>query len=304
MKKTIPSLTVIIHTKNDAQNIRDCIQSLPPFTTEVLVVDMQSTDDTVKIAQKLGAKILKVQDFGVAEPTRNQGIAAANSTWILVVDSDERIPSSLYPIIKNIITSGEYDAVLIPRKNLMLGKWIKHSMRWPDYQKRLFKKGSVQWSDVIHAPPTHSGKLLQLPAIEKNAFVHHHSSDLHRLLEKTILQASQERYYDGLPSIHASDVYKRLTQEFPWREFEHEGYKDGLHGFVTNKFMEIYRILEFCFYWERERYRNMFTQQEMVDTWDTTKRIQALETELTIIKSSKIYKIWAVLQQLKRKIRI
>ncbi len=304
MKSTLPTLSVIIHTKNDEHNIKECILSLPPFTTEIVVVDMQSSDNTVQIAKKLGAKILMVQDFGVAEPTRNQGIDAATSTWVLVVDSDERVPVSLHNTIKKILISGTYDAVLIPRKNLMLGKWIKHSMRWPDYQKRLFKKGSVQWSDVIHAPPTHTGELLQLPALEKNAFVDHHSQNLHRLLEKTILQASQERYYDSLSSLHAHDVYNRLTQEFPWREFEHEGYKDGLHGFVTNKFMEIYRTLEFCFFWERTGYKNLFSQQEIIKTWDTTKRIQELETELTIIKSSKIYKFWTAVQQLKKNIHL
>jgi glycosyltransferase involved in cell wall biosynthesis len=299
MTKKLPTLSVIIHTKDDERNIKDCIQSCPPFTTEFIAADMESSDQTVAIARKLGATILPVKAYGVAEPMRNTAIAAATSEWILVVDSDERLTPALHKIIREIISSNNYDVVAFPRKNIMLGKWIKHGLRWPDYQKRLFRKGFVKWSSVIHAPPVHSGRFHQLPATEKNAFVHFHTRDLNQLLEKTVLQASLERFYDKQKPLSLEAVYHRTMNEFPWRYFEHEGYKDGMHGFITNKYMEIYRFLEFANYWERSGKKELFPSDKIAHLWNREAYLKSLETELTILKSSKIFKIWQAYSRFK-----
>ncbi|HSW90174.1 MAG TPA: hypothetical protein VLH19_04865 [Patescibacteria group bacterium] len=181
----------------------------------------------------------------------------------------------------------------------MLGKWVQHGLRWPDYQKRLFKKGFVHWSSTIHETPIHSGRFVELPATEKFAIVHHHTTDIDQLLHKTIQQAAKERFYNAQKNVSALDIYHRTEQEFPWREFEHEGIKDGMHGFITNKFMQVYRFLEFAYFWERTGMKEILGKSDIETLWNKDERIKELENELTILKSSKFYKAYQLILRMK-----
>lgn len=261
------SLTVIIHTKNEEKNISECLQCCIPIADEVIVVDMQSTDRTVEIARALGAKILKVEDVGYVEPARTAAIAKSNGAWILIVDADERIPKKLQKKILTLIRQDKYDVFQFPFQNMLLGKWIKHSMRWPDYHARLFKKGFVTWSSAVHGGHTLTGNVCTLEATQENAFVHWNVTSVAQYLEKIDRYTSVERYYDELPQVTPAIVAQRVQGEFFWREYEHSGIEDGMHGFITNKLMEYYRFVEFAKYWERSGSPELFSPSEIRTYW-------------------------------------
>jgi FkbM family methyltransferase len=293
------SISVVIHTKNESKNIAACIESVHGLANEIIVADMKSGDDTVSIAKKMGATILSVPDYGFADPARNTALKKATKDWILVLDADERITPALSKTIQTILREDDYDVVSFPRKNIMLGKWIEHGLRWPDYQTRLFRNGFAHWTETIHVAPQFTGRRYTLPATEKNAILHHHSDTIQYLMDKTYLQASLERYYDQQKRVDLAQIHHRMEMEFPWRFFEHEGYKDGLHGLVVNKFMQVYRFLELALYWERTGYKDVGSVQELQELWDTEAQLKSVRDELKIIKDSKFFVFWKLYSRIK-----
>lgn len=286
-------LSFIIHTKNEENNISDCIDSVKEIVNEILVIDMKSSDRTTEIAKSKGAKIIKVKDMGFADPARNFGISKANHEWVLYLDADERLPKTLQKIILQIIDKDKFDLVRFPRKNIILKKWIKHGMWWPDYHLRLFKKGFLFYPGNMHAQPKYHGRLLILPQKVENAIIHHHRSSIREFLSMidhySSLDKSFVREVVKKKKINSDDVINFINKEFDWRYFEHKGYLDGMHGFVINMFMNFYRFLEFAKYWEKKGFEEFFSYNQLRESLSKHSQESA---ELNIIKSSKFYKLW------------
>jgi glycosyltransferase involved in cell wall biosynthesis len=302
-KKSKITLSVVIHTKNEEKMLADCLKSVLDIADEIIVADMNSTDDTKKIAKKFGARIINVPEFGFADPARNISLSKVTKDWVLVIDADERLTSALRKGILSLIKKGEYDGARFPIKNIMLGKWIQYGMRWPDYQNRLFRKGYAKWTDKIHEKAVYKGKIYEFPSKEKFGFIHYNCDSIEYLMEKTYRYASKEKYYDNQKNLNIESIYKRMEGDFPWRFFEHQGYKDGTHGLIVNKFMEVYRFLEFALYWERSGKPEIATTQELKELWDTEGKLIETMKELNRIKDSKFYIFYKLYEKVKKTVR-
>jgi len=167
----VGKISVVINTLNEEKNLSRALTSIKNFADEIVVVDMKSDDKTQDIARKSGAKVYEHQRMGYVEPARNYAIGKASKDWILVLDADEEVPPSLEKELKKIAENADADYYRIPRKNIIFGKWVKHSRWWPDYNIRFFKKGSVSWNEIIHSVPSTTGKGLDLEPKEENALV-------------------------------------------------------------------------------------------------------------------------------------
>jgi len=315
MEKSKARISVVIFTKNEEINIRECILSIKSFAAEVIVIDMQSRDKTVEIARSLGAKIFKVEDHKWVEPVRNFGLSKASHDWLLVLDADERVPETLAKKLLEIVSNQSYEVVKIPRKTIFFKKWIQHTAWWPDYHIRFFKKGYVEWVVKIHPEIKVKGRVLELDAKEEFALVHENARNIKTWLEKIDHHTDYEDYFLNLKKIKPEDVLNRYNHEFYWRYFEHKGYLDGLHGFILSKFMEFYRFLEFAKAWEKKGYKDLVDPDELKKTIenelgyknDRVKRLQkendSLLRQLEDIKSSRTFKLWSKYLSLKEKIK-
>src|SRR4030042_3360237 len=177
-------ISVVINTLNEEKNLPRAIASVKGFAEEIVVCDMHSDDKTAEIAERLGANVYEHEKAGYVEPARNFAIEKARGKWILVLDADEEVPNSLAGKIKNIVSEPDADYFRIPRKNIIFGKWIKHSRWWPDYNIRFFKKGNVTWNEVIHSVPLTKGKGTDLDASEDAAIVHHHYETIEQYIDR------------------------------------------------------------------------------------------------------------------------
>lgn len=287
-------ISLIINTKDEASNIRECIASARGLVDEVVVVDMNSKDDTVDIARKLGARTFEVEDYGYVEPVRNFAISKAIYKWVLLLDADERIGKSLSGKILKIVAENKYDVVRIPRKNILLGKWIRHSGWWPDMVAKLFKKSFVFWPKKIHAEPKCSGRVLTLTPTESNSILHKNCTTVAEFVDKINKYTSFEKGFHINKEFEAVDMLDYYENEFDNRYFNEKGYLDGLHGFFLSKLMEFYRFLEMAKYWERKGYKDVFkfgdSRKFVEKHLENAGRIRELE----IIKGSKFYKLWQV----------
>jgi len=140
-------ITVTIITLNEEYNIKNCIESVVKICDEVIVVDSKSTDDTVKIAKSMGAKVY-VQKYQGDGPQKQFGVQYAKNNWILSIDADERLDQDMVAEIQNIdLIKNEYDAYSFARKNFVGKKWIKAAGFYPDNVIRLYNKKTCQYSD-------------------------------------------------------------------------------------------------------------------------------------------------------------
>ncbi len=152
LKPTLPLLSVVVITRNEAANIAACLASVA-FADEVIVLDSGSRDGTVEIAMSCGAKVVNTADWPGFGPQKNRALDLATAHWVLSLDADERVSSTLAAQIKGAIAnnSDAPDAYNIPRLTQFCGQWIRHCGWTPDLVLRLFRRDLARFSDdLVH----------------------------------------------------------------------------------------------------------------------------------------------------------
>lgn len=147
----MPKISAVIITKNEAKNIRRCIESLKPVVDEILVIDAFSEDKTVEIAKSLGAKTIQKEWRGYSQ-NKNFGSEQTTYDWILSVDADEVLSDTLQKNIQQLKPNLNLATVYcINRLTNYCGRWIQHSNWHPDWNVRLFHKSTAKWKgDFVH----------------------------------------------------------------------------------------------------------------------------------------------------------
>lgn len=145
--KSLP-VSVIVPTKNEEQNIKDCLESLY-WADEIIVVDSFSEDRTEDFAKKMGAEVIQFDYDGGWPKKKNWTIKNYdfNNEWILIIDADERVPEELKSEIGSAIKDDSIKGYYVRWKFVFLDKWMKHA--WSHgWMLRLFKKGYGQYEDL------------------------------------------------------------------------------------------------------------------------------------------------------------
>lgn len=248
-------LSVVINTRNEANYLKNCLPHLG-FADEIVVIDMESTDDSAKVASQYTDKVFKHKFISYVEPARNFGISKASGTWILILDPDEEVSPALAQRLLQIAKNDEADFVKIPRQNIIFGEWLTHSRWWPDYNIRFFKKGFVTWQNEIHSIPQTSGRPLTLEAEKDLALIHHHYSTINEYLTRMIRYSDQQakELVDAGYTFSFSDTVNKTVGEFLSRFFAGEGYKDGFHGLVLSTLQAFSALVVYLKVWESAGY--------------------------------------------------
>jgi len=251
-------ISVVVNTLNAQDTLERSLRSVSILADEIVVCDDGSFDDTLKIAKKFTDKIFKHKGEGFVERSRNYAIGKATGDWILILDADEEVPKRLAERLKSISKGKDGpDYVLIPRKNIIFGKWIKHSGWWPDYNIRFFKKGKVRWTGKIHEDPQKDGNGLTLEADENLAIIHHNYKSIAQFLERLDSYTTIEAR--GLKSegyeFNWRDLISKPVGEFLSRYFSSEGFKDGLHGLALALLQAFSFFVTYLKVWEGEGFK-------------------------------------------------
>lgn len=246
------TISVIVHTKNSAATLEACLNSVQSLADELIVMDMGSTDDTLKIARQFKATILTHPDVGYADPARNQALQAATQDWILVVDSDEEIPPSLASKILELVNQpGEAKGYAFPRKNLICGRWAKSGW-WPDYQRRLYQKGHVNWPPELHGKPQIDGLLVELPAKEAWAMLHHNYEQIDDFVDRAQRYSAiaAQEFTTGQRTPRPSLVSTYL-EEITKRWFVDDAQAQGRYGQTLAMLQGFFEVLSLAKMWEQ-----------------------------------------------------
>ena len=238
-------LTAILITRNEAHNLEECLSSLQGLADEIVVVDTQSSDATVSIAQRYGAKVAQPDDWPGFGPQKNRALALATHAWVLSIDADERVTPELAAEINLVIGRGQqnidhagsvdkhYSAYEIPRKSWYCGKFIQYCGWRPDYVLRLFRKSNAKFSeDLVHERVITTDAIGQL----KNHLLHYSYLDFSQVLAKVEAYsnaAAQQAFNRG----ERGSIGKGVMHG-AWAFFRtyvlRAGFMDGAHGLALS----------------------------------------------------------------------
>ncbi len=254
MNKKLP-ISVVISAYNEEKKIEECLRSVE-WADEIIVIDNTSTDKTVLLSKKNGAKVMKRSNNLMLNVNKNFGFTKASNRWILSLDADERVTQELAEEIKTILENDDEtkNGFSIPRKNIIFGKWMQHTGWYPDYQMRLFRKGCGKFEERhVHEQMIIQGQT----GVLENPMVHMHYETVTQFLNKTFLiyapNEADELIEKGY-TFNYLDAFRFPWNEFLSRYFARQGYKDGLHGLVLSLLMATYHLVVFTMIWEKNKF--------------------------------------------------
>jgi glycosyltransferase involved in cell wall biosynthesis len=185
--QTTPFSAVII-TLNAASQLEACLQSVG-FADEIVVVDSGSSDATVEIALKFGARVIPQDWLGFGRQ-KQFAVNQAGHDWVLCLDADERVSDQLRASLTEILRQPHCHAYKMPRRNRFMGHYLRHGEGYPDWSLRLFDRRHARWSeDAVHEKVLSEGDV----GVIRGDLLHESAEDLATYLDKqnryTSLQA-------------------------------------------------------------------------------------------------------------------
>lgn len=224
------SLSVILISKNESANIRDCLQSVS-WADEIIVVDSCSTDDTANIAREMGAQVYVHSDWPGFGPQKNRALDHASKDWVFSIDADERVTPELRAEIQAAMNEGREDAYEIPRLSSFCGSYIHHSGWRPDYVTRLFRRGAGRFSDdLVHERVIVTGTTGKL----RQSILHESFRDAEQLLAKInqYSTASALMLHNKNRTSSLTNAVTHALWAFVRTYFLRAGFLDGRKGFM------------------------------------------------------------------------
>jgi glycosyltransferase involved in cell wall biosynthesis len=244
----VPKVSVTIITFNEADHIAAAIDSAS-WADEVIVVDSDSTDDTVAIARSKGARVERRPWPGYVDQ-KNFAHSLASHDWIFSLDADERVTPDLAKEVRALLaTEPPRKGYRMPRVAYHLGRWIRSTDFYPDYQTRLYDRRSARWTGLhVHESVNVDGGSGQLV----NELQHYSFRDLRDQLDRinhyTTLAARQmyERGQRTGPLALVAHPPAAFLRNYVLRR----GFLDGTVG-LTISLMNSYSVfLKFAKLWE------------------------------------------------------
>lgn len=221
-------LSVIIITKNEAHNIRACLESVN-WADEIIVVDSGSNDGTPDVCRKLGAKVY-THDWPGYGAQKNRALGYASGDWVLSLDADERVTPELHAQLIRAMRETGKEGFYMPRLSQFCGQFIRHSGWYPDHVLRLFKRASGRFSDDL----VHESVILQGRSGRLSSPLLHYSyltgADVERKVEQYSSAAARQMFDKGKTAIRA-DAPIRAAWAFFRTYCLRLGFLDGTAGF-------------------------------------------------------------------------
>lgn len=255
-------LSVALITHNEEKNLGRTLASVL-WADEIVVVDSGSADATVEIARSFGANVIEREWPGFAAQ-KNFALAQCTGTWVLSLDADEELSPELQRQIRTLLASHPVvDAFCLKRRNLFLGRWMKHGGFYPDAKLRLFRRTAANFGSQpafenrpVHETIHFNGASQRLD----HDLIHHAYPSLSDYLEH------MERYSNlgagllldkGRTSAGLATFVARVllfpVLAFVWNYIFRLGFLDGREGLLLHSYHAVYSSWKYAKAWEMAR---------------------------------------------------
>lgn len=265
------TISALIIAKNEELMIENCMKSLA-WCSEIIVVDDGSVDDTRKIAENYGARVISFKHSSFSR-LREEALKRATSDWVIYIDADERVTPTLAKEIKVMIETSNAQAFRISRDNIYYGKNFVGGGWQDDKVERVFEKGSLMgWAGDVHESPNYKGDLIDL----KTKLIHFTHRDTVSGLIKTAHWTPIEAkalYKSGVGRVTFTTLIRKGFMEFLRRAIFKKGYKDGMEGIVEATVQGINKILIYIQIWEMQQRPSIVSryekkESEIINLWN------------------------------------
>jgi len=237
----------VLITRNASAVLDSCLESLA-FADEILIVDSQSTDGTLDIAARRGARIVQKEWLGFGRQ-KQFAVDQARHDWVLCLDADERVSDALAGSIRRALEAPVSPVYRMARRNRFLGRWLSHGEGYPDWSPRLFNRLNARWSDdLVHEKVLYA----VTPGTLEGDLMHDSSDDLATYLDRqnryTTL-AARQAYELGKSSGLLHLLLSPVVRFFKFYVLR-LGFLDGLPGLLhisigcMNSYMKYAKLLE------------------------------------------------------------
>lgn len=218
-------LSVVILTRNEEKNIERCLAPVRQISDDILVMDTGSTDQTIALAKKAGARVMECAWLGYAE-TKNKTNAQTRYDWVLSLDADEVVNTELLLEIDHLFKNGTPPgncAFALKRLMVYDGTLLKHGALANEYRIRLFNKHHARWNNnTVHEQIEFSNPV-QIKKLK--GFLWHYS------YEDQVEHQMRIKHY---ASLFASQRLANKKYSSPLKKYFSAGF-----GFVKNYFFKL-----------------------------------------------------------------
>jgi glycosyltransferase involved in cell wall biosynthesis len=248
-------LTVTVITFNEASNIAGALESVA-WADELIVVDSGSTDDTVAIARRHGARVENRAWTGYGAQ-KNHAAAGASHDWILSLDADERVSPALASEIRALMERGpSAQGYRFPRVAHYLGRWIRSTDWYPDVNVRLYDRRAARWNDrKVHEGLDLEGRVERLEGELLHYPYRSISDHLVKMDRYTTLAAEQWAAEGRRASALQALVHPRLA--FFRNYVLKGGFRDGAAGLLVSLLNSHYVFLKYAKLLEIQQRRSL-----------------------------------------------
>jgi glycosyltransferase involved in cell wall biosynthesis len=249
-------ISASIIVRNEEANIAAVCETVA-WADEIVIVDSDSTDRTVEIARQYTEKVFQ-HAFRGYKDKHEFADAQTTGDWIFWIDADERVTPELRAAIENLRKRDPAtlpDGFRIARSTQYLGRWIRHSGWYPDYQMRLYRKSASYWEGVApHEIARVKGRIETLPG----EFLHYTKRNLsehHRVLDE-YTQLAAEFHIKNEKQVGGIALFIVPIAAFVRTYLFKQGLRDGIPGLIIAMFTAYSVFLKFAKVWEHRHAPN------------------------------------------------
>ena len=236
-------ISVAIITKNEEAHIGACLQTAR-WADEIVVVDSQSSDTTVKIAQDHGAKVF-VRPFENFADQKNFAVSKATKPWVFSLDADESIPEGLQKELRGKIQDSQaLPGYYVPRDNYIFGRCLRFGGQGQDRQMRLFRRDKVKFKNVVHEEVEINGPTGTL----ESPLSHHTLDNLNDYFKKLAQYTDLEvhRMKEKGITYHWTQLAIKPWLRFFYTYIVQGGFLDGYQGFLFHSLSAFYAFVKYA----------------------------------------------------------
>jgi glycosyltransferase involved in cell wall biosynthesis len=257
-------ISVVLATYNEEKNIARCLDAVKKWADEIVIVDGTSSDDTVKIAKKYGARVVTTTNKSNFHINKQMAMDAAKGQLILQLDADEVVDDQLAKFItttESQLQIAKYQplpglpvAWYIKRRNFFLGKFLTKGGQYPDAVIRLYIRGFAKLPQKdVHEQMTVDG----LTSWADGHLLHYPNPNFATYIQKwdryTSFKAEQLMEAQVKISLLNSWTYLFWKPFATWFSIfiRHKGFVDGIPGFVFALFSGLHHSMAYLKLWEK-----------------------------------------------------
>lgn len=248
----MPPVTATVITKNEADAIADALKSIA-WADEIIVVDAESTDATATIARQFTDRVTVRAWTGYIDQ-KNYAASLASHDWIFSLDADERVTPELAAEVRSLLAAGPSHAgYRMPRVSFHLGRWMRTTDMYPDYQLRLYDRRAARWDGLhVHESVKVADNSIGYLKSELQHYPYRDLSEHLLRMDRYTTLAARQMFERGRRAT-GLELLVHPPAAFLRNYLLKGGFRDGKAGLVISLVNSYYVMLKFAKLWELQR---------------------------------------------------